>query len=201
MKNDFFDFGRYWMYQKHVVYEMGILLILLFGILAVGCAIGAMTGIWQFPGLCAIVAVLMSCTMGRLAMFCTKNKCLFEMVTPASVFEKYLSRLLAFGIFPCVLMCFVGMMFDIEQFCPIPMLIAIFSVYWLLCLVLSRFTALLWGGFVFAFNGMHSLAELLGDYMQLYVAVVAVLSIAVAYVIFKRKNVTLKNWTNGFQQR
>lgn len=190
MKNEIFDMQRYLKYQKHIVMDAWWILAGAYGFLIVVSIIIAILGTQvHIPPMIAFLIAIGSNTCGWWQMF-VKNKCLYEMMIPASNLEKYVSRLTIFGILPWIVSLIVCMVFDFMPHTDLLGLIVMGSTWWLLGIVIKRYAIFLGGCMVW----VGKLFDIVNDDLCLVASAWIIACVVLGYVFAKRMKLTLDNW-------
>ncbi|MCQ2375529.1 MAG: hypothetical protein MJ069_06495 [Salinivirgaceae bacterium] len=197
MRSDIFNFKRYWDYQKRVITEYPLTWVALaLGIVSLIVA----TFVKSYAVGNFMVSFFVSCLMilGMFWKLCKKNECLIEMLIPASMFEKYLSRMVYYSFLPCliwgasIMLTNEGLIDSHE-----PILFVAIMCSSVLINVVTKF----WGYFLYCMVGSFSkwtapYAESIpsnGVEMWITMAVMIFFTYVVGYFLFKRQSLTLKD--------
>ncbi len=195
MRNDIFNIQRYWKYQKHVVVQSWIPLAITYGIWGLFCLACAIMGeSFEGPAFAMVLIAMVSVCAGWWPSF-SKKWHIKELLIPASNLEKYISRLTVFFIFPITLAMVFVKICSCETELPVWQTLLMFSMYWILTILLNKLTFAFMGLWGFLFNWLGQLHEVLGNYSDLVVIMVMIGGIVGGYFCMRSINVTLTDWS------
>lgn len=196
MKNDIFDFCRFWRYLKRVLSEVQVkLLAIAYVVIAICCVVAAVDNSYAFiPCFAAITTVMLVCAFGFLALF-TMSKSLMEMLIPASVVEKYLARLLVYFAIPCMVSLAVVVMFDSVPFVEMLYMLALCSLVWLFSISAGPAACGILGCMSVYLKTLPTVEGHLGGSLTWVLAAVIVANIVGGYLLLKKKNYTANSIT------
>lgn len=196
MKNDIFDFCRFWRYLKRVLSEVQVkLLAIAYVVIAICCVVAAVDNSYAFiPYFAAITTVMLVCAFGFLALF-TMSKSLMELMIPASVAEKYLARLLVYFAIPCMVSLAVVVMFDSVPFVEMLYMLALCSLVWLFSIWTGPAACGILGCMSVYLKTLPTGEGLLGGSLTWVLAAVIVANIVGGYLLLKKKNYTANSIT------